>query len=123
MANYPSHIKKMLTTWSTEAYRRELDRELGRLQKEIDAWKRGRVSSEELSHRIHEWDRGPSKALSKQYDYGQPDANVAYAIVIGILKEQEVPDALLEALASPLEMYRSMQEKGKLADRKGEWWK
>ena len=122
MANYPSHIKKMLRTWSTEAYRRELDRELRGLQKDIDAWKRDRISSEELSHRVHDWDTGPSRALSKQYDYGQPDANVAYAIVIGILKEKEIPDDLLEAIGSSLDMYRAMKEKDKLADRKGKWW-
>lgn len=122
MAQYSSHIKKMLRTWSTEAYRREMERELGRLQKDIDAWQRGRISSEEVSHRIHDWDTGPSKALSKQYDYGQLDATVAYAIVIGILKAREIPDELMDAIESPLEMYRSMKAKGKLADRKGEWW-
>lgn len=123
MANYPANIKKLLQTWSTEAYRREVERELGNLEKDISAWKRGRISSEELSHRIHEWDVGPSKALVKQYDYGQLDANVAYAVVVGILQARELPDDLLEALVSPLENYRKMKSEGRMADRKGKWWK
>ena len=87
MANYPANIKKLLRTWSTEAYHREMERELGKLEKDIAAWKRGRISSEEISHRVHVWDTGPSKALSKQYDYGALDSVVAFAIVAGILKK------------------------------------
>jgi hypothetical protein len=120
--NYPSHVKKMLQTWSTEAYRREMERELARLEQDIDAWKRDRISSEELSHRVHAWDAGPSKALSKQYDYGHPDTNVAFAVVAGILKEKELPAEMLEAIAAPLEMYRAMKSTGRLASRKGKWW-
>ena len=122
MAGYPSNIKKLLQTWSAEAYRRELEREVRQLEKEISAWQRGRISSEELSHRVHEWDVGPSKALVKQYDYGQLDANVAYALVIGILKTRELPEELLEAIAGPLENYRRLKSEGRLADRKGKWW-
>jgi hypothetical protein len=121
--NYSSHIKKMLRTWATEAYRRELERELNNLEKDLSAWKSGRISSEELRHRIHAWDTGPSRALGKQYDYGQLDANVAYAVVIGILKEHELSDELLAALEPSLEIYRKMKADRRLADRKGEWWK
>ena len=120
---YPSHIKKQLQDWATTAYRRELARELQALQKDIDLWQRERISSEELTHRIHAWDTGPSQALVKQYDYGQPEANVAFAVVAGILKEKDLPDELLDALTSQLEMYRELQAKGKLQARKGTWWR
>ena len=120
--NYPSHIKKQLQEWATEAYKRELEREIKRLEKDIAAWKNGRISSEELNHRIQEWNAGPSKALRKQYDYGQVDANVAFAVVAGILKTRELPDDMLEAIESSLDAYRKMNDEGKLSDRKGKWW-
>ena len=122
MAEYTSEIKKQLREWSTEAYRREMERELKALEKEISMWRRGRISSEELSHRIHAFDSGPRKALSKQYDYGQTDANVAFAVIAGILKTRELPDELLEAIESTLDAYRKMKEKGKLSEREGQWW-
>jgi hypothetical protein len=120
--NYPSHIEKQLQEWSSEAYRRELKREIKRLERDIAAWKGDRISSEELRHRIHSWDSGPSRVLSQQYDYGPVDANVAFAVVVGILEQRELPEELLQAIEPVLKTYQDMKEKGKLSDRSSKWW-
>ncbi len=79
--------------------------------------------SGELSHRIHEWETGPSRALSKHYNHGPQDMSVAYAIVVGILDEKEVPGELLEAISGPLEFFRSLQERDELRGTEGAWWR
>ena len=119
---YPKHIKKQLQEWSSEAYRRELAREIKRLDKVIAAWKSGNISNEELSYRVHTWDTGPAKALRQHYDYSPVDRNVAFAVVAGILQEHELPDELLAVIELPLHFYRDMKAMGDLNTREGEWW-
>jgi hypothetical protein len=48
---------------------------------------------------------------------------VAYAIVLGIMDEEEVPEGLLEAISGPLEFFRSLQERDELRGREGTWWR
>lgn len=94
-----------------EAYERELSRELSKLKESFDEWRGGAISSGELSDRIHKWETGPSRALFKKYNYGSHDMPLAYAIVTGILDEEEVPAELLEAISGTIDFCRSLQER------------
>ena len=122
MREYPKRIKRLIREWMTEAYERELHRELSKLEESMAEWRRGEISSGEMSHRIHEWETGPSRALFKQYNHGPKDISVAYAIVAGILDEDEVPEEMLEAICGAVEFFRSMQERDELRGREGRWW-
>jgi hypothetical protein len=122
MRQYSKRVEELIREWMTEAYERELHRELTVLDESFTEWRKGAISNGELSHRIHEWERGPSRALFKHYNYGPQDTSVAYAIVLGILDEGEVPEELLEAIAGPLESFHSVQERGELRGREGAWW-
>ena len=122
MREYPKRIKRLIREWMTEAYERELYRELAKLEESMAEWRRGDISSGEMSHRIHEWETGPSRALFRQYNQGPKDMSVAYAIVVGILEEEEVPAEMLEAIGGALEFFRSMQEQEELRGREGRWW-
>ncbi len=113
----------MIREWMTEAYERELHRELAKLDESFAEWRRGAIGSGELSHRIHEWETGPSRALFKHYNRGPQDMSVAYAIVVGILDEGEVPEELLEAIGGAIEFCRSLQERDELRTREGTWWR
>jgi hypothetical protein len=62
----------------------------------------GKISSGELSYRVHQYETGPSRELYKRYNGDLPDMMVAYAIAAGILPEAEVPAELLEAISRPL---------------------
>ena len=86
-------------------------------------WRSGAIGSGELSHRIHEWDRGPSSALFKEYNDGSPEMSLAYAIVIGILKEDEIPAEVLDMIRNSIAFYRSYQDKDQLNSREGDWWR
>jgi hypothetical protein len=42
--------------------------------------------------------------------------SVAYAVVMGILEENEIPVELLEAIAGPLDFYHSLKKRGELKE-------
>lgn len=117
MTNYSKRIKRLLREWMTEAYERELHRELTKLDQSFAEWRNGTISSGELSHRIHQYETGPSRELFKHYNHGPRDMTVAYAIIVGILDQDKVPAELFEAISGPISFYRSLQERGELRER------
>ena len=115
MKDYPKRIKKLLREYLIEAYERELHRELTLLEGSFEEWRQGKISSGELSYRIHQYEVGPSRELYKKYDEDSlTEMMVAYAIVAGILKRDEIPQELLEALEKPLSFYESLEAEGRL---------
>ena len=52
--------------------------------------------------------------MFRKYNSGFDNLNVAYAVVAGILKPEEMPPALLEALAKEISMYQEMKDMGEL---------
>ena len=106
--------KCQLREWRMEAHERELKRELEKLDQSFEAWRRGEISSGELSVRVHQYDRGPSRDLFSRYNYGDAKMNVAYAIVAGIIDEEEVPKELMEALSTAIQVFQSMKDNGEL---------
>jgi hypothetical protein len=114
MRDYPKSIKKLIRHFLVEAYEIELHRELAKLDQSFSEWRNGGISSGELSHRIHQYEIGPSRELYKQYNRGEADQNVAYAIVAGILDPTQIPAELLEALERPLSFYQSLKDRDEL---------
>jgi hypothetical protein len=114
MKDYPKPIKRLMRQYLEEAYERELQRELTKLEQSFAEWRSGQISSGELSDRLHQYERGPSRALYKRYNYGGEDMTLAYVIVGGILHREEIPDELLEALTGPLSFYQALNEAGDL---------
>lgn len=120
MQQCPKNIKRLLREYTGEANERELHRELAKLDQSFAEWRDGRISNGELSYRVHQYEAGPSRELYKKYHYSPHDANVAYAIVTGILKRDEIPSELLEAISSLLAFFQSRKEAGELK-RPGEY--
>ena len=116
MAEYPKRIKCLLREAAAAAHEQELHRELTKLDQSFAEWRSGAITSGELSHRVHQFETGPSCELFNRYNSGQSDLNVAYAIVAGILDESQVPPDLLEALSRPLDLFRFMRERGELRE-------
>ena len=116
MPDYSKHTKKLLREFMIEAYERELHRELARLDASFAEWRAGRISNGELSHRIHEYETGSSRELFQKYNNNPHALSVAYAIVAGILKQDEVPAELLEAISGPLSFCQSLKADGELRE-------
>jgi hypothetical protein len=87
MREHSKRIKRLIREWMTEAYERELHRELTKLDESFAEWRRGTISSGELSHRIHEWETGPSRALFKHYNTTRLLRASALAMTCQPLKE------------------------------------
>jgi hypothetical protein len=110
----PKDIKRLLHQYAGMAYERQLHRELAKLDASFDRWRQGAINSGELDELIHKYKTGPARELWKQYNRGENDMNVAYAIMVGILDESEVPAELIEALARPLAFYQSLKDRDEL---------
>ena len=116
MKKHPKPIKELLREFRIKAYERELHRALTKLDTSFDQWRNGEISSGELSHRIHQYDRGPLYELLERYNRGSQDMSVAYAIVVGILERDEIPPELLTAIEGPLDLFQSMKDSGELKE-------
>ena len=88
--------RKTLRELVKVAYERELKEHLRELSAGFDRWKSGEMSSGELSHLIHEFDRGPSRRMASYYNNLDPEIIVAQAIGLGRLELGEVPEELRE---------------------------
>jgi len=114
MREYSKKIKKLIREFAAEAHERELHRELTKLDLRFAEWRNGQLGSGALSDEIHQYETGPSRELFKRYNGGLLDMMVAYSIIAGILKREEIPAEVLEALASPLEYFARMRDSGEL---------
>jgi len=114
MADYSKNVKRLLREFAAEAHEKELARELAQLDKSFSEWRDGKISSGELSYRIHQYETGPARQLFNKYNQGENDFNVAYAIVTDILNRQDVPDELIDAIDKEINFYESLKDAGKL---------
>jgi hypothetical protein len=102
MLNNSSAVKQLAAQYSLRAYERELRHELTKLDLSFEDWRTGRISSGELSFRVHSFENGPFRKLQRRYAGGDQVKSVAYAIASGILMEDEVDDQVLQAIGRPL---------------------
>ncbi|HEX8905325.1 MAG TPA: hypothetical protein VF771_10810 [Longimicrobiaceae bacterium] len=91
---------------AAKAHEEELRRALLPLADSFDAWRRGEVSSGDLSHLIHEFHDGAAREIWKSYNVGHLTNSVAYAIHTGVLSHCEVPVEVLETLRMALAFYQ-----------------
>jgi DNA primase large subunit len=114
MTDYSKRIKRLLRELVAEAYEKELSRKLTQLNESFAEWRDGKISSGELSHRIHQYETGASRELFKKYNEGKNDFNVAYAIVTGILDREDIPGEVIEAIDKHIRFYESLKDAGEL---------
>ena len=106
MKRYPKRIKRQLKELASLAYENELSRELALLAEKFDEWRQGRISTGELSRLIHQCHNGPARELWKRYNDGLVHMQMAYAIVHGILREEDIPKEVWPYIEGALEFYR-----------------
>jgi hypothetical protein len=106
MTKFTRRERGELRKLSMKAYERELAQELSRLKEQFAGWREGKVDSFELSNIIHEFHNGVSRELYTEYMNVSPHLMVSYALVDGILSEEEIQSDVLEKLAQAIELYR-----------------
>jgi hypothetical protein len=106
MNKHPKHIKKKILELRCEAHERELARELTQLAAKFDEWKAGQIGAGDLDLLIHQHHDGPSRELFKFYNGGDDGFKVAYAVVEGILNENEIPEDVWPHIESHVQFLR-----------------
>jgi len=106
-------IRKKLLELKREAHEREIKKYLTELSAQFEDWKKGKMSSGELSVHIHEYDKGPSKWMMGFYNDIDYDVSVARAVAIGLLAREEVPDEILEMIERQITYFKEQNKKPK----------
>jgi hypothetical protein len=91
MTGYSKKVKAQFRKLVDEAYERELARELAQLAARFDEWRVGRISASELSHWIHQFDKGPAHETYSLYNLMDQEFVVARAVAESLLSEDEIP--------------------------------
>jgi hypothetical protein len=107
MIDLSKNQKRKLRELAIQAYENELKAELESLFKKFKEWENNKISSGELSHLIHEYDRGPSKNMFSYYNNIDPWVVVARAVAYNLLSEDEIPQDILSILSNSIELYRN----------------
>lgn len=76
------------------AYARELQRDLVRLADAFAGWRAGRIGARDIDASIHDYVRGASRDAYQRYTGLNPEAAVARAVALHLVKESELPEGL-----------------------------
>jgi hypothetical protein len=91
------------------AWDRGLSKALDQLHHTFAEWKRGAMTSFELSYRIHEFHDGDARDLYKAYTGPHPSQTVAHALANHHIDASEIPDDLLAKLTPAVDFFTSLQ--------------
>lgn len=93
-------VRRMLREWCGIAYRRELRDELAKLHDQFHQWENETLSEFELSDAIHKFHQGAARDLYVRYeiDSGVDEMLLAAAIANDVIKTEEIPSELLDAI-------------------------
>jgi hypothetical protein len=92
MTGYSKRVKAQFRKLVDDAYERELARELAQLAAQFDAWRAGQIRASDLSHRVHQFHKGPVREMYNLYNLMDQEFVVARAVVEGLLTEDEIPE-------------------------------
>ena len=111
MRDFNKNVKRQIRELAALLYERELDEELSKLDKHFEAWRNGELPPFDLAEKIHHFHQHPARELYNRFSYDATlDMQVAYGIVCGKLKAEEVSLEVAEALARHIGFYKSGME-------------
>ncbi len=97
--------RKELRRLAGVAYERELGTALAALEAQFQEWHAANLDVHELSGVIHQFHNGFARDLYVRYTRLEPRVAVAQAIARKVLRDDEVPATLREALQSLITFY------------------
>jgi len=101
--------RKELRRLAALAYERELSSALAALEAQFHEWHAGKLDVHELSDAIHQFHNGVARDLYVTYTRLEPRVAVAQAVGRKILRDDEVPPTLREALRSLITFYEESE--------------
>ena len=105
-------LRKELLELQSLAWKRELEEELGNLEKLFSSWHEGAIDAFQLSDQIHRFHNGVSRELYNRYSGSHYQTTVPSAVAYGKISESEVSEELLEIISEYVEHLRTDFESG-----------
>jgi len=105
MKEYPKKIRTELQRLAGTAYDRDMEKALTELETHFRRWRSGEISPFDLNNLIHAHHDGISRDLWKFYHH-HPESTVPRAIANGTLKEDEIPEEIMDYLAETVSYFR-----------------
>jgi hypothetical protein len=109
MDSFGKAQRKELRHLAGLAYERELGAALAALEAQFQEWHAGKLDVHELSDAIHQFHNGVARDLYVTYTRLEPRVAVAQAVGRKILRDDEVPPTLREALQSLITFYEESE--------------
>ncbi len=114
MQNYSKIVNKELRDLNALAYERMLALALQKLGSDFQALKTGTIDVFELNTKIHQYYIGPARELYKHYSKGFEDMKAASALVMGLIKDEEISAPTKAAIANFIEKFEAQRQQGDL---------
>jgi hypothetical protein len=100
-------VKRLVREWAAIAHDRELGRALLELRTQFDRWQRGEIAAADLNDLIHQFHQGPSREIWKRYATNHLEPAIGSAVAAGLVRREELPEALLRHVAGLIEFYEA----------------
>ena len=108
----PKAIRRAPREAAECAYEAELHRALVEIAAAFDEWREKRLTSGDLTDRIHRFHDGPARDLWKKYNYAPIETVVAHAIVTNVVDRAAVSPDLLAYLQRAIRFYEETDDRG-----------
>ena len=110
MIEFSKSVRKQIRQIRDQAYEAELGEALRGVESGFSEWRNGDLDCFELTDLIHEFHQGPNRELFKYYTSVKAHTAAARAIAFGVVRPEDVPPEILEALSDEIERCRRMDE-------------
>lgn len=71
----------------------------------FDQWRAEAISSTDLHDAIHEYHHGIGREIWKRYATNDPETSLAYAVAVGFLSRESLPQEVAEHIASSVDFF------------------
>ncbi|MCE5285644.1 MAG: hypothetical protein LLG02_07340 [Pelosinus sp.] len=92
---YSKSVRKRMRELVAEAYERELRLELNKLADKFKLWQSDEMDTFALAERIHKFHNGAARKIYGKYNDIEPDIALAYALIAGLISEEECPPEIV----------------------------
>lgn len=109
MPDFSKAVRKHIRRIRDQAYEAELYEALRDLESGFSDWHKGHIDCFQLTDLIHHFHQGPNRDLWKYYARVKAHVAAARAIAFGLVRPEDVPPEVREALAQEIELHQQME--------------
>jgi len=95
---YTKAIAKKMRELASQAYERELRRELEKLAEQFKSWQDEQIDTWDLENAVHKFHNGPARELYKRYTGLSPAEVLPYALFRKLITYEELPPEIDEEM-------------------------